>query len=470
MKQLPLSGLFRKKILLILLAICIVLALVSVAFIKLNGVWKVSSAERVESSLLASNDPNNPVSMQETPADDPVQGIEPSATLLDTPQDEEVTPTEGKYAFDEALCISEDTEYQVASVIEALDANKLSVSIDGQLSTVIYLGIDTHDLNEELREQARSANQALVGQTVALVKDVSDVDGAGNLLRYVFTDKVFINMHMIEEGLAIPIDTPPDEGCAQDFLEAQAKARSQEIGIWERLKPENWRDWPVVPEISENALDIYLRGLNAGTDPKLFSIIADCQSIPGGILFRRINWDDFSLSAEYDYLRPTIENFRSIWSRQPITVDGGFIPASMFSTYWTDTERCDPIETPLECEFRVNNMSILLISIGTDQKPGTGDDFDHYMRKIVEFSIERNVLPILATIVYATEEGFPLNYIMAQIAYDYGIPLWNFWAAVQELPNHGLKEDNFHINAEAFEIKRITGIQVLHAVLTAAQQ
>jgi hypothetical protein len=88
----------------------------------------------------------------------------------------------------------------------------------------------------------------------------------------------------------------------------------------------------------------------------------------------------------------------------------------------------------------------------------------------VEYSLERNVLPVLATDAYGAEEDFPLNQIMAQIAYDYDIPLWNFWAAVQDLPNHGLKEDNFHINAEAFAIKRITGLEVLHAVLTAHQE
>ena len=196
----------------------------------------------------------------------------------------------------------------------------------------------------------------------------------------------------------------------------------------------------------------------------------DCQNIPGGSLFRRVNWEDFTLSTDLQYLQPTVENFRLIWSREPITVSGGFIPASMFSTYWTDTEQCDPIETPLECEFRQNNASIVLISIGSDQKPGTEEDFDRYMRRIVDYSIERNVLPVLATDAYGAEEDFPLNQIMAQIAYDYDIPLWNFWAAVQDLPNHGLKEDNFHISAKAFTIKRITGLQVLHAVLTAPQE
>ena len=279
----------------------------------------------------------------------------------------------------------------------------------------------------------------------------------------------FINLALLEKGLAVLSDTTPAEACAKVFEEAQETSKLQELGTWARLKPENWREWPVIPVISENALQIYLNGLEAGTNPQLFSIVGDCQNIPGGSLFRKVNWEDFSMPPELDYLQPTLENFRTIWSREPVTVDGGFIPASMFSTYWTDTDRCYPIETPLECKFRLNNASILLISIGSDQEAGTGDDFDHHMRKIVEYSIENNVLPIISTDAYATEEGFSLNLIMAQIAYDYDIPLWNFWAAVQDLPNHGLKEDNFHISAEAFAIKRITGVQVLHAVLTAAQ-
>jgi hypothetical protein len=92
------------------------------------------------------------------------------------------------------------------------------------------------------------------------------------------------------------------------------------------------------------------------------------------------------------------------------------------------------------------------------------------MRKIVENVIGKGALPIIATDAYPTEEGFPLNQIAAQIAYEYDIPLWNFWAAVQDLTNQGLKEDNFHISAEAFVVRRLTGIQVLHAVLDAAQQ
>jgi endonuclease YncB( thermonuclease family) len=470
MKRLSFNALIQNRVLLIAIAIIVLLTFGSVAFIQLNGADHPSSAKAAASNPQASDDPAALFPTQTPPKDNPAPSTDVSPLTPESPSVERETLPTTFSILDETICISPDTERQIATVVEALDTDKISVEIDGKLHTVRFLGIDTHVDDEKLREDVFSANEILVGKKIALIADGSDHDSQGNLLRYVFTDNAFINLALVQRGLASVPDISTDLVCSTILQEAQEAARLQEVGIWEPLKPEDWRAWPVIPEISETALDIYLRGLENGTNPSLFSIVGDCQNIPGGSLFRKVNWGDFSLPPELEYLQPTLENFQTIWSREPITVDGGFIPASMFSTYWTDTDRCNPTETPLECEFRQNNASILIISIGSDQKPGTEDDFDRYMRKIVEYSIEKDVLPILATDAYATAEDFPLNQIMAQIAYDYDIPLWNFWAAVQDLPNHGLKEDNFHISAEAFAIKRITGIQVLHAILTAAQE
>jgi hypothetical protein len=59
---------------------------------------------------------------------------------------------------------------------------------------------------------------------------------------------------------------------------------------------------------------------------------------------------------------------------------------------------------------------------------------------------------------------------MAQLAIEYDIPLWNFWAAVQHLPNTALNPvTGIHLTAEGNEIRRLTALQVLHAILTAAE-
>jgi endonuclease YncB( thermonuclease family) len=470
MRKLPFRNLFQNKVFLIVVGASILLALGSVAFIRLNGTAHSSPTEGSDSIPQVSNALTTLLPTQTLSDDGSAQSIEGTSPALKTQSVDDGISVEPFPTIHETVCIPNNTTYQIATVVDALDTDKLSVKLDGKTYIVRLLGIDTHIVDEKVHEEVLSANTILIGKPVALVADGPDTDEEGNLLRYVFTENAFINLALIERGLAVVSDDPTAEACAGLFEESQETAKLQELGTWAILNPEDWREWPVVPAISDNALEIYLRGLEAGTNPQSFSIVGDCQNIPGGSLFRKVNWDDFSLPPELEYLQPTLENFRLIWSREPVTVGGGFIPASMFSTYWTDTDRCNPIETPLECEFRLNNASILLIGIGSDQKPGTEDDFDRYMRKIVEYSIENNVLPIIATDAYGTDEGFTLNRIMAQIAYDYDIPLWNFWAAVQDLPNHGLKEDNFHISAEAFAIKRISGLQILHAVLTAAQE
>jgi hypothetical protein len=67
------------------------------------------------------------------------------------------------------------------------------------------------------------------------------------------------------------------------------------------------------------------------------------------------------------------------------------------------------------------------------------------MRRVIERLLEKGVVPIIATKADNLEGDHGINATIAQIAYDYEIPLWNFWAAVQPLPNHGLSSDNFHL-------------------------
>jgi endonuclease YncB( thermonuclease family) len=374
----------------------------------------------------------------------------------------------GSKSDPEATCISRETGYQTAAVVDVIDADRLRVSIEGEISTIKYIGIATNTLFLGARDAALSANQALIGQTITLVKDVSEADGDGNLLRYVFTEDAFINQYFLENGLATASNAPPDEACVEDFQTAEANARIQEVGTWERLKPEQWREWPIVPVISENAVRIYERFLGDSADPESFSIIGDCLSLPER-LFQKVGGSYFSLPAELDYLQTTVEQFRSAWTRQPVTVVSGFVAASLFSSYFADPNLCSSPETPINCEFRINHPSIVFISIGTDQKPGTEDDFEYYMREIIEYSLDKGVLPIISTKADPTDDDFPLNYIMAQLAYEYDIPLWNFWATVQHLPNTGLNpRTGIHLTAEANEIRRLSALQVLHAVLEAA--
>jgi endonuclease YncB( thermonuclease family) len=476
MKKLPFIGTSQSKLLLIGSSIGIAAVLVLAAFMSL------SEAEAQFSTAVPGSNPQ--AGGEQSAISPPLQ--EPSAEIeadddggaraaIELPPLEaassyqEQADPEPILAVDTATCISSDLDRQYGSVVEVIDAENLSVLIGDELTTVRYLGIDTVGTNESVREAAISASSELIGQIITLVGDVSDSDSEGRLLRYVFTDELFLNHYLLETGLAKSAVIPPNDACSSDFASAQDLARGEKVGTWAPLKPEDWREWPIVPEISANAIEIYLRGLD-DVNPKSFSIVGDCLSIPER-LFRKVSWGDFELPEGMEDHRSTVEQFTSMWNRQPVTVDGGFVPASMFSSYFSDPERCGAFETPLDCEFRINNPSILFISIGTDQEEGTEGDFEFYMREIIEYSIERDTLPIITTKADPTDENFTLNHIMAQLAIEYDIPLWNFWAAVQHLPNTALNPaTGIHLTAEGNEIRRVTALQVLHAILAAANR
>lgn len=105
---------------------------------------------------------------------------------------------------------------------------------------VRYIGIDTPEYNFENKEvsecfseEARKRNQELVeGKKVLLQKDVSERDGYGRLLRYVFVDGVFVNKLLLEEGYADTMSISPDGKYKKEFRQARENARELSIGMW----------------------------------------------------------------------------------------------------------------------------------------------------------------------------------------------------------------------------------------------
>jgi hypothetical protein len=94
--------------------------------------------------------------------------------------------------------------------------------------------------------------------------------------------------------------------------------------------------------------------------------------------------------------------------------------------------------------------------------------------------ISQNVVPILATKADNLEGDNSINQMVARIAYEYDIPLWNFWAAAHPLPDHGLTEDGFHLTngpsqltgdglKVAWNVRNLTALQALDKVWKAVR-
>ncbi len=208
--------------------------------------------------------------------------------------------------------------------------------------------------------------------------------------------------------------------------------------------PGAWKSLPVIPVVSDNARRIYQRGLQMGRDPHAFSKVGDCQSITTYFLADLDTPSLYNLGP-YTDLQPTIDWFRGSFARESLSVKGGFNAAAVLSPLRADPKACNTGESPIACEYRLHNPSIALISL-EEWWAGHPENYEKYMRQIIEYSIQQGVLPIIATKADNLEGNELINQTIARLAQEYDIPIWNFWAVVQPLARHGLIEDGFHLS------------------------
>jgi hypothetical protein len=241
------------------------------------------------------------------------------------------------------------------------------------------------------------------------------------------------------------------------------------------LEPDEWKNLPVVPTISASVIEIYQRGLELGNNPHAFSKIGDCGSTPAWFL------GDFDADPKYyqlgdhHYLSTVIQQFQGSFSRRSLGAKSGFNVSSILSPIWADRSQCEANESPLACEYRVNQPSIAFIMVGSNDVFHP-DEFEPGLREIIEYSIASGIIPILATKADNSEGDGTINATIARLAREYDLPLWNYWRAVQSLPNQGLQEDGVHLTwgpnrfddpkllQLAWPVRNLTALQVLDAL------
>src|SRR5260370_12411698 len=202
-----------------------------------------------------------------------------------------------------------------------------------------------------------------------------------------------------------------------------------------------WQTRPIIPAVSETARQIYQHGLKLGNDPQAFSKVGDCQSVPQFFLADFDSPLNYDLGSHADLLA-TIHNFAGSYSRDSAAVNHGFNVASVVSTIWSNPAVCDTNETPLECEYRIHKPSIVIISMETWWSGRSAKFYADDLRQIVKFWVDHGVVPILATKADDLEGDGSVNAAITQVADEFDVPLWNFWLAVQTLPNHGIGADS----------------------------
>ena len=131
-----------------------------------------------------------------------------------------------------------DNPPQTGRVVDVVDGDTIKVLLDqdGLTYTIRYIGMDTPENTSQVEyfgPEATARNIELVaGKTVTLIKDVSEIDPFGRLLRYVLTDDVFVNYELVAQGYANTASYPPDISCIPAFQTAEQEASSSKLGLW----------------------------------------------------------------------------------------------------------------------------------------------------------------------------------------------------------------------------------------------
>ncbi|MGB7538975.1 MAG: SGNH/GDSL hydrolase family protein [Anaerolineales bacterium] len=236
----------------------------------------------------------------------------------------------------------------------------------------------------------------------------------------------------------------------------------------------DWRYVPVMPEIGQRAFEIYRNGQSQGRNPHNFSVIGDCQAIPL-VFMGPFERGELQPDSSESYLWDAIRQFTGSFSRTGMAVRGGFNAASILSPLQADPHYCLSGETPLTCEYRLHNPSIVFIMLETWLDPGTIDRYETYLRQILDYVIAKGSVPILMTKADMAEmgNGVPvINPAIVRVAQAYDVPLINFWRSAQNLENGGIdpSREGFHLSPEGFKLKNILALRTLYKLWTQVEK
>jgi LysM repeat protein len=219
--------------------------------------------------------------------------------------------------------------------------------------------------------------------------------------------------------------------------------------------PPDLAAYPFFSGLTDHAREIFRQGQEMGNRADVFSKVGDSITVSPAFL-DAVGTGHCSLH-EYAYLQPVIDFYSATWARThnsfanvSLAAQVGWIAQSVLTPGAGDPAVCGSSETPLDCEYRLVQPSVALIMLGTNDVPGISTQaYVQAMRQVIEATIEHGIIPVVSTIPPMNREGASsrvelFNGYIRDLAHEYDIPVWDYWAALQGLPDDGLWSDGVH--------------------------
>lgn len=236
-----------------------------------------------------------------------------------------------------------------------------------------------------------------------------------------------------------------------------------------RIPPEQWQSWPIIPEATNRAKEIYRNGLAMNVAQNAFSKIGDCQNVKEAFM-GIYDSNRYFLQDWQKGWQLTIDQFKGFYNRDSLAFGQGLNVAMALSPLHADPTVCQAQESPLQCELRIINPAFAFVRFERWYPDITPPErYEKYLRQILDELIDHGTVPILMTKADNVEGNHQINFIIAKLAYEYDLPLYNWWRAAQTLPNKGLDagrdDGKFHIDpVYAWTEQSAYGLGALYSV------
>jgi hypothetical protein len=206
-------------------------------------------------------------------------------------------------------------------------------------------------------------------------------------------------------------------------------------------------------DVIDHIRAIYAQGQRMRNRGDVFAKIGDSITVNDNFL-HPIGYGVYDL-GEYGYLYDVIEHFdaralynRSSFNRVSVAAGVGWSAWAALNPEYATPDLCDPEERPLDCEYRLIRPSLALIMFGTNEVSYMDTSiYIGHISRIIDLSEERGVIPIISTLPdrHAWEDKIARwNDQLRDLAAERQIPLWDYAAALRDLPAHGLGHDGVH--------------------------
>lgn len=243
-------------------------------------------------------------------------------------------------------------------------------------------------------------------------------------------------------------------------------------------------------DVAITVLETFRRGQEAGMQANVFAKVGDSITVSGNFL-RPIGMGLYDLGAFRD-LQPTIDWYASgriggdnPFTRDSVAAEVGWTASAVLNPTMAPAGVCLSGEPPLECEYRIARPAVALIMFGTNDVGFVEEAVYHAnLENIVRRTMAQGIIPVVSTI--PNRIGYEgavqrFNGIIAAVARENRIPLWDYYTATVNLPNYGLTFDGIHpsegpigVDGTAnfrpdnlyygYVVRNLTALQMLNAI------